>query len=266
MDIKGEKNLTIGLDPRPLTGQVALVTGAASGIGRSIAELLSRAGASIALADLDEAGLAATVATVRQQDVRASTHGVDLEDRSAVERLAQAVLAEWDKIDILVNCAGLTGKIHGVADLDMENWDKLFAINLTAPLLLMHHIGKPMIGRGSGRIVNITSSSAHRAAGLPAYASSKSALMQLTRAAAAEFGPHGITVNAVAPGVTETPIITKVFGADQADAFLKKVSETTLTHRVAQPEDVSEAVLFLCLPNARQITGQTIHTSGGLVV
>lgn len=257
---------TIGLDPRPLAGQTALVTGAASGIGRSIAELLSRAGANIALADLNEAGLEDTALAVRQQDVGATCHGVDLAERSAVDRLAQAVLDEWNGIDILVNCAGLTGRIHGVADLDLDNWDRIFAINLTAPLLLMHHIGKQMIERGSGRIINITSSSAHRAAGLPSYASSKSALRQLTRAAAAEFGPHGITVNAVAPGVTDTPMIADVFGQDQVDAFLEKSSETNLTHRVSRPENVSEAVLFLCLPNAAQITAQTIHTSGGLVV
>jgi NAD(P)-dependent dehydrogenase (short-subunit alcohol dehydrogenase family) len=90
--------------------------------------------------------------------------------------------------------------------------------------------------------------------------------MQLTRAGAAEFGPHGITVNAIAPGVTETPIINQVFAPDQMEAFKKTVAETALTKRISKPEEVAEAVLFLCLPNARQITGQTIHVSGGLVV
>jgi NAD(P)-dependent dehydrogenase (short-subunit alcohol dehydrogenase family) len=266
MNINHELNSTVGLNPRPLAGQTALVTGSASGIGRAIAELLARAGANIALADRDEAGLVETAKAVAQQDVRSSSHGVDLADRSATERLAQAVLAEWGTIDILVNCAGYTGKVHGVANVDMEHWDNLFAINLTAPLLLMQHIGKQMVERGSGRIINITSSSAHRAPGLPAYASSKSALMQLTRAGAAEFGSHGITVNAIAPGVTETPIMNQVFPPDQMEMFKKNVAETALTKRISKPEEVAEAALFLCLPNARQITGQTIHVSGGLVV
>jgi NAD(P)-dependent dehydrogenase (short-subunit alcohol dehydrogenase family) len=266
MNIDQGKNPAAGLPSRPLAGQVALVTGAASGIGRSIAELLALAGASMALADRDEAGLADAAQAVRQRDVRASCHGIDLAQRDAVKLLAQAVLTEWEKIDILVNCAGITGQLQGIADADLANWDRIFAVNVTAPLLLMQHIGKHMIERGSGRIVNITSSSGHRAEGLPAYGTSKSALMQLTRAAAAEFGPHGITVNAVAPGVTETPIVTSLFGPEQIDAFLEKSAASNLTRSVSKPEDVAEAVLFLCLPGARQITAQTIHTSAGLVV
>jgi NAD(P)-dependent dehydrogenase (short-subunit alcohol dehydrogenase family) len=125
-----------------------------------------------------------------------------------------------------------------------------------------------MIERGGGgRIINLSSSSAFRARNSPlAYASSKAALVQLTRSAAAELGPHDINVNAVAPGITATPM-TQVIGNAEA---LQRVASSgpleNLFHRVSQPEDVAAVILFLCLPASRQITGQTIHTSAGAVV
>jgi NAD(P)-dependent dehydrogenase (short-subunit alcohol dehydrogenase family) len=262
-----ESSTVVGLAARPLAGQVALVTGAASGIGRSIAVTLARAGADVVLADRNDVGLEETAAAARRQEVRVSCHSVDLAQSEAVEVLAHAALTEWGGIDILVNCAGIIGELHWIVEADLVNWNRVFAVNVTAPLILMRHVGKQMIARGGGRIVNITSSSAHRAKGaLPAYAASKSALMQLTRSAAAELGEHGITVNAVAPGVTETPIVTGIYAPGALDALVRSGPASNLTHRVSKPEDVAHAVLFLCLPGARQITAQTIHTSAGAVV
>jgi NAD(P)-dependent dehydrogenase (short-subunit alcohol dehydrogenase family) len=178
------------------------------------------------------------------------------------------VLQRFGRIDILVNCAGVAGRGQTLLELDQHDWDLVHGVNLKAPLLLMKHVARHMIERGGGgRIVNISSSSAFRARNSPiAYATSKAALVQLTRCAAAELGRHDINVNAVAPGITKTGM-TRAFGGDEA---LLRIASSgpleNLFHRVSEPADVAAAILFLCLPASRQITGQTIHTSAGAVV
>ena len=178
------------------------------------------------------------------------------------------VLEQLGRIDILINNAGVTGRFQSLLEMDEQNWDFVLSVNLKAAMLLMKHVARHMIERGGGgRIVNLSSSSAFRARNSPiAYASSKAALVQLTRSAAAELGPHDINVNAVAPGITATAM-TQVIG--NAEALQRAASSgplENLFHRVSQPEDVAAVILFLCLPASRQITGQTIHTSAGAVV
>ena len=251
-----------------LSGKVAMVTGGASGIGRATVSALLHAGAAVAVLDRDEAGANAAVEQGRQSGGNAVALPLDLADTKLIPAAVARVIQQLGRIDILVNCAGVTGRFQTLLEMDEENWDFVQTVNLKAAMLLMKHVARHMIERGGGgRIVNISSSSAFRARNSPvAYASSKAALVQLTRSAAAELGPHDINVNAVAPGITATAM-TRVLGDAEA---LQRVASSgpleNLFHRVSQPEDVAVAIVFLCLPGSRQITGQTLHTSAGAVV
>jgi NAD(P)-dependent dehydrogenase (short-subunit alcohol dehydrogenase family) len=251
-----------------LTGQVAIVTGGASGIGRATVVELIQAGAAVAVLDRDEAGVNAVVEQSQQAGGKALSIPFNLADTKQIPAVVARVLQHLGRIDILINCAGVTGRFQSLLEMEEDNWDFVQAVNLKAAMLMMKHAARHMIDRGGGgRIVNISSSSAFRARNSPiAYASSKAALVQLTRSAAAELGTHNINVNAVAPGITATAM-TEVIG--DAVALQKAASSgplENLFHRVSQPEDVAAAIVFLCLPGSRQITGQTIHTSAGAVV
>lgn len=251
-----------------LAGKVALLTGGASGIGRAAVTALSGAGAAVAAVDRDADGVNTVVAAVKRNGDNASAFVIDLAKVNEIPDLVARVVAQFRRIDILVNCAGVAGKFQSLIELEEANWDFVQTVNIKAPMLLMKHVARHMIERGGGgRIVNISSSSAFRARNSPiAYATSKAAIVQLTRSAAAELGPHDINVNAIAPGITATAM-TQVLG--DAEVLQRAASSgplENLFHRVSQPEDVAAAILFLCIPASRQITGQVIHTSAGAVV
>ena len=251
-----------------LIGQGAIVTGGASGIGRATVAALLHAGAAVAVLDRNEMGANAVVEQGRQTGGTAFALPIDLADIKLIPGAVTRVIQDLGRIDILVNCAGVPGRLQSLLEMDEKNWDLVHTVNLKAAMLLMKHVAQHMIERGGGgRIVNVSSSSAFRARNSPvAYASAKAALVQLTRSAAAELGPHNINVNAVAPGITATAM-TQMLG--DAEALQRAASSgplENLFHRVSQPEDVAAAIVFLCLPGSRQITGQTIHTSAGAVV
>ena len=251
-----------------LSAKMAMVTGGASRIGRATVLALLQAGAAVAVLDRDEAGAIAGAEQGKQSDGSAFALPIDLADTKLIPGAVQWVIQQLGRIDILVNAAGVTGRFRSLLESDEQDWDFVHTVNLKAPMLLMKHVAAHMIERGGGgRIVNVSSSSAFRARNSPiAYASSKAAIVQLTRSAAAELGHHDINVNAIAPGITATGM-TRALG--DAETLLNLASSgplENLFHRVSQPEDVAAAILFLCLPGSRQITGQTIHTSAGAVV
>jgi len=251
-----------------LSGKVAIVTGGASGIGRAAVLALAGAGARVVVLDRDGAGVTSVVDEAARAGGNAVAMPFDLADVKRIADAVARVLQQFGRIDILVNCAGIAGRFQSLLDIEEESWDAVHTVNLKAPLMLMKHVAKHMVERGGGgRIVNISSSSAFRARNSPiAYASSKAALVQLTRSAAAELGRHDINVNAIAPGITATGM-TRALG--DAEALQRAASSgplENLFHRVSQPEDVAAAILFLCQPSSRQVTGQVIHTSAGAVV
>jgi NAD(P)-dependent dehydrogenase (short-subunit alcohol dehydrogenase family) len=253
---------------QPLQGQVAVVTGGASGIGRATAIDLAGKGAAVAVLDKEPAGAKATVDEIEGSGGTATFFEVDFSDASVIPGVVNNVL-EWGKrIDILVNSAGASGPAS-LLEMTEAAWDFMLAVNLKAPVMLMKEVARHMIARGGGgRMVNLSSSAAFRAAGpnAPHYAASKAALSAVTRTAAGELGPHDINVNAVAPGLTKTPM-TQGIGDDQA--YQQAASDGPLANLLGRPSeasDVAAVIAFLCLPESRQITAQTIHTSAGLVV
>jgi NAD(P)-dependent dehydrogenase (short-subunit alcohol dehydrogenase family) len=253
-----------------LDGKVALVTGAASGISRATALALSREGAAIAGLDRNAEGLASLVAEITAQGGRAMAITLDLAQSERCAPAVDEVVRTLGRLDILVNGAGLDVGQGDFVDMSDAAWTLSHTVNLKSPMLLMQAAARQMVKQGEGgRIVNVTSSAAFRAGkGMAPYASAKAGLTQLTRNAAAELGAHGINVNAVAPGVTATPMALHWFKTREVMEEEAKPggAVTNLLHKVADPEDVAAAIVFLCLPASRQMTGQTLHPSAGVVV
>ena len=249
-----------------LHDRVAVVTGGASGIGRATVHALAAEGAHVALVDRDASGAERTAAEASRSGSRTKAFVVDLADAGAIEGTVDAVLAEFGRIDILVNAAAISST-EGIVDFSDDSFDRVMAITLKAPFLLMQHVGRHMVARGGGgRIVNVSSSSAFRARqSIATYGAAKAGLVQLSRSAAADLGPHDIHVNTVAPGLTATPMTADYGDAEKLDQETIEGPLANLLHRVSRPSDVAAAILFLCLPASRQITGQTIHTSAGAV-
>ena len=252
-----------------LEGKVALVTGGASGIGRASAVGLAGEGAAVAVLDRDGPGADETVHLIAAAGGRAVVRTVEVGDTASLGEVVDGVVAELGRLDILVNSAGITGDGSSLLDMDEANWDLVQLVNVKAPFVLLQHAARHMIAQGDGgRIVNLSSSSAFRAVGSnTAYGASKAAIVQLSRSAAAELGRYDINVNAVAPGLTRSAMTTPLFdGEDGFDRAVTRGPVANLFRRVSEPDDVAAAVVFLCLPESRQITAQTIHTSVGAVI
>ena len=251
-----------------LAGRVAVVTGAASGIGRAVAARLAGAGALLVAADLEEAGARAAAAAISADGTRAIGVAGDVRDWATGEAVAQAAAARFGRLDILVNCAGLFPS-GAALELDEAHWDLLLDTNLKGALSLSQACGRRMrdLGRG-GAIVNIASIQGLRPrVGKAAYASSKAGLIALTQVLAQELAPHGIRVNAVAPG----PVLTEAAaaageGARHAEAARAAYIARLPLGRFGTPDEVAVAVQFLASPAAGWITGATLVIDGGALV
>lgn len=248
-----------------LEGRVAIVTGGASGIGAATVRQLSAAGARVVVMDRDVAAAETLAHSLGTE--RAWPFPIDLAETGTIGAAVDCIIERWQRIDILVNCAGMTGPQSGLLEFDLEAWDRVYAVNLKAPLVLVQKVGRHMVERGGGGcIVNVSSSSAFRALPpAPAYGSSKAALSHLTATAAAELGRHNINVNAVAPGLTATPLLTEALG-DRIPEMLRAGPLANMLERISQPDDIAAVIVFLCSPASRQITAQTIQVSAGAVV
>ena len=184
---------------------------------------------------------------------------VDMGDMAQVRDLHRQLVERGIGVDVLINNAGINGGAR-LLDIDEQEWDRVLSVNLKGPWLLSQLLGRDMVARRSaGRIVNVSSAQAFRTIGARgAYSVSKAGLWALTRALAAELGPHGINVNAVAPAATDTAMIPGELRRDP-----RSVPHGNLLGRINEPEDVAAMILFLCLPASRQITAQTLHVNGG---
>jgi pyridoxal 4-dehydrogenase len=237
-------------------GQTAVVTGAARGLGFAAARRLAAEGARVALFDRDGEALAAAVERLGGD---ALSQAVDVTNEDQVGRGVQAVLSEAGKIDVLVNNAGIYPHFR-FEELTFADWRRVLATNLDSVYLCSHAVYPGMRERGYGRIVNVSSATFFIGyPGLSAYVASKGGIIGFTRALASEAGAHGITVNAVTPGLIATE---GVLGGEEAGLFDEIVPQQALGRR-GEPEDIAECIAYLASPAAGFITGQTVNVDGG---
>jgi len=242
-------------------GKVALVTGAARGIGRAIAEKLASEGADIALCDLNAEWLADTAAAVQALGKRAECYSVDVSNGEGVTATVGTVLADMGKVDILVNNAGIT-KDTLMMRMSESDWDAVMAVNLKGTFLFTKALTRPMMKQRSGAIVNIASIIGLIGnAGQCNYAASKAGVIALTKSSAKELASRGIRANAVAPGFISSKM-TDALSDEVRDAMLANIP----MKRFGQPEDVAKVVAFLASDDSSYITGQTLTVSGGMVM
>jgi len=243
-----------------LSGRVALVTGASSGIGRAIATALAGAGAAVVLTARREELLVGLAREIEGQGGKAAALAGDVADRGQLQSVAQRAGEAFGPPQILVNAAGVNPRQHADA-VTAEAWDRTRAINLDAPFMLARALVPAMRAKGWGRIVNIASLQSVRAFenGI-AYGATKGAVMQLTRAMAEAWSRHGVTCNAIAPGFFPTALTEHLFRTPGAAQHL---AEQTMTGRVGRLEDLHGIAVFLASPASDYITGQTIFVDGG---
>ncbi len=244
-----------------LTGKTAIVTGAAQGIGRAIAETLAQHGADVVVADLDPGRSQDTVAAVAKLGRRALNVKVNVADFADVKAMVDQVMKEWGKIDILVNNAGIT-RDGLLLRMKEEDWNLVLQVNLNGTFHCTKAVLQPMTKQRFGRIVNIASIvGAMGNAGQANYAASKAAVIGFTKTVAREYASRQVTVNAVAPGFIDTAM-TQGLPADVKETLQKQIP---LGH-LGQPSDVAEAVSFLASDAARYITGHVLHVNGGMLM
>lgn len=246
-----------------LTARTALVTGAASGIGRATALRLSRECTRMILVDVDAEGLAKTAAAV-PDGCTARTVLLDLSDASAIDAALPAML-DGEVIDVLVNNAGI-GYAAAAIETTIEQWDRTIAIDLTAVFLLCRAVLPSMIARGRGSVVNVAS--AGGIVGLKrraAYCAAKAGVVGLTRALAADHAEQGIRVNAIAPGTVASEWIGKVIaGESDPEATRRRMEQRQLDGRMGTPEEVADGIAFLASDEARFVNGSVFVMDGGL--
>lgn len=241
--------------------KVAVVTGAASGIGRATAEALAAEGARVIVADIDREGGEKTVATVRERGGNAEFFAVDMTDPASINAFADAVNAKYGAVDVLVNGAGW-GRTHPFWEGTPELWNKLIALNLVGPMTLAKALLPQMLERKRGRIVNIASDAGRVGSlGETVYAGAKGGLIAFTKSLARETARHGINVNCVCPGPTDTPLLAAV-PEGHLEAFKKAIP----LRRFAQPSEVADAVAFFAGAQSNYVTGQVLSVSGGLTM
>jgi NAD(P)-dependent dehydrogenase (short-subunit alcohol dehydrogenase family) len=246
--------------PDTLRDRVAIVTGAGQGIGRAIAVELARVGADVVACGRRQAPLDAVADAVRAEGRRALGVVCDVGEADHVDALVDATVTRFGRIDLLVNNAAYRIRAP-LEDLPRAEWDAMLRTNLTGVFLLCQAVGRVMLRQRAGRIVNVTSTAGRSGArGMAAYAATKAAVTVLTQSLAAEWAGHGITVNAVAPGPTETEGVLEIW---KTPAMIERAAREVPLQRLGRPEETAWAVIFAASDQAAFMTGETIYVSGG---
>ncbi len=252
--------------------QVVVITGAATGIGSATARRFAAEGAWVACLDINDADNEATAAAARAEGVEALALPCDVRSRADQHGAFEIVKGAWGRIDVLVACAGIY--VGGpLSEIPLDRWEDIVAVNLTGVLISNSLAAPVMTIQGRGSIINIASMAAKTSWPFSAeYSGTKSGVVGITRSAAMELGPHGITVNAVCAGNTLTDMVRKVAGEVgatldmTAQEWLDMRADDTALKRLARPEEIAGVVAFLASDDARYLTGQAIEVDGGLVL
>ena len=247
-----------------LTGRVALITGAAQGIGAETARLFAAQGAAVALVDIDAAGADAVAAGITQSKGRAAAIATDITDADSVARAVAETVRQLGGIDIVINCAGGYKQLATVEDMSIDEWDRTVALNLRSVFLICKMAIPHLKKSRAGRIINVASISGRtvHAASSPAYGAAKAGVIQLTRFLAYQLGPDNITANAIAPITTLTPRVAAL----RSEADIERIASQVPLRRLAVPDDHAQAMLFLASDGAAYINGVVLDVNGGRVM
>ena len=249
-----------------LSGEKAIITGAAQGIGEAIGNIFARAGACIAIADLNINGAKQVASALEKLGSSVMAIEVDVTQQSEVVNMVNTVLDRWGTIDVLVNNAGGFFKFSPILEVTEQDWDQIIALNLKSVFLCCQAVVKHMMERHKGRIINIASQAGigpnpFAPSYLP-YGTAKAGVIGFTKLLARELGPYGITVNTVSPGTTLTPRVKKV----RDPQSIKKITEMNPMRHMVEPGDIAEAVLFLASGKARYVTGINLNVNAGAMM
>jgi 3-oxoacyl-[acyl-carrier protein] reductase len=248
-----------------LKDQVALITGASSGIGRATAEAMGRQGARVGVNYCkNQVGAEQAAETIRKAGGEALVLRADVTRDADVLAMVEAVRKEWGRIDILVNNAGDLLARHTLANMTEEYWDLIMALNLKSAFLCVKGVWEEMVARKSGCIVNVSSIAGRNGGGpgVAAYAAAKGGLLTYTKSLAKELAPHGVRVNGIAPGVIATPFHERYSPAE----VMQRLVALIPLGRAGTSEEIADVIVFLASPAARYITGETIEVNGGMLM
>jgi 2-hydroxycyclohexanecarboxyl-CoA dehydrogenase len=244
--------------------QVAIVTGSASGIGRATALRLAKAGAAVAIADLNHDGAKKVARRICDQGGRAIGLPVDVTDSSSVRGMTTAVVNTFGRIDVLVSNAGWD-RASPFVDTDEALWDYIISVNYRGHLATTHAVLPYMIEQGSGKIVTIASDAGRvGSTGEVVYSGAKGAVIAFTKGLAREVARHGITVNCIAPGLVDTPMLVAI--AEGNEKLISAIVRAIPLGRTGTPDEIAAAICFVASPDAAYITGQTLSVNGGLTM
>ena len=249
-------------------GKVALATGAGSGIGRATAIVFAREGAKVVVADVDVKGGSETVHEIEASGGEALFVTADVSRSEAVEGLVARTIERFGKLDCGVNNAGIQGEMNPTDECSEENWNRTIAVNLTGVWLCMKYEIARMRAQGSGAIVNVASNFGFVGSpGMPAYSAAKHGVLGLTKTAALEYAQSGIRVNAVCPGPVQTPLVDNMLIAqpDLAGEIMDSITRRLPAGRLGRPEEIAEAIVWLCSDQASFATGIAMPVDGGFV-
>jgi NAD(P)-dependent dehydrogenase (short-subunit alcohol dehydrogenase family) len=247
---------------RQFEGKVALVTGGSSGIGLATALAFAREGAKVVIADVQEGNERTVSDLIRREGGQAVFHECDVSQSYQVRNVVEMILENFGRLDFACNNAGIEGKQVATADSDEAQWSRILEVNLSGTYLCMKHEIPAMLRNGGGAIVNISSIAGLAGfAGMGAYVASKHGMLGLTKTAALEYATQGIRVNAICPGVIQTPMIERLLESDPG--LRAQLTAGSPMGRFGRPEEIAAAVTWLCSTGSSYATGQHLTIDGG---